>query len=311
MADERNYYVLCADNCKFPAMTKEQTLAAIAQAIETGEIKDVDAGFVTKLKEQNGGAPLMFWVGTQAQYNEIAEKVNNCFYIITDDTTYDDVVARVEEAVNIANSAAEVAGEAFHITSVEDTILTDALLVGGPGDNKRHYVNSAVTIQTPEITGLFGVRDFANVTYDANTLATAEVTIHESQPVCGRVWQNTYDGAVWHGWRVVSSPDVAICAELAAGESVAYEGLQYYKRARVSFVNGGTRTIDCVIRSDNKVRGNSAEVYLDPYGACVYEFKGSTEGNNFVFGELRACTITESGVNAFAIGTISQIELIV
>lgn len=96
MADEKKYYVLCANNCKFESMTKEQILAAIAQAVSTGEIKNVDTGFVTKIKEQNSGAALSFWVGTTAEYNAIPDKTANCFYILTDDTMKQDI----ENAIN-------------------------------------------------------------------------------------------------------------------------------------------------------------------------------------------------------------------
>jgi hypothetical protein len=78
-------------------MTKEQILAAIEQAVSTGEIKDVDTGFVTKIKEQNANAALSFWVGTSAQYNAIAEKVENCFYIITDETAEEDINKAIEQ----------------------------------------------------------------------------------------------------------------------------------------------------------------------------------------------------------------------
>ena len=50
MADnERNYYVLSENNCKFESFTKEQILSAIQQAVNSGEIKNVDTGFVTKI----------------------------------------------------------------------------------------------------------------------------------------------------------------------------------------------------------------------------------------------------------------------
>lgn len=43
---ERNYWVLCDDGCKFPAMTAEQVLAAIAEA--TGNtVTDIDSAFIT------------------------------------------------------------------------------------------------------------------------------------------------------------------------------------------------------------------------------------------------------------------------
>lgn len=86
MADsERNYFVFSENNCKFESLTKEQILSAIEQAVASGKIKDVDTGFVTKIKEQNKNAGLMFWVGNQAEYNALESKKNNCLYIITDD----------------------------------------------------------------------------------------------------------------------------------------------------------------------------------------------------------------------------------
>lgn len=100
MANERKYYVLCSSNCKFESMTKEQILAAITQAVETGEIGDVDTGFVTTIKEQNKGTGLSFWVGTQAEYNALETKATNCFYIVTDDTFADDINAAVEDMKN-------------------------------------------------------------------------------------------------------------------------------------------------------------------------------------------------------------------
>lgn len=100
MAD-RKYYVICASGCRFESMTKEQILTAITQAVNEGTISDVDSGFVTTLKEQNRNAGLSFWVGTQAEYNALPEKVENCFYITTDDTVEDDLFAKIEE-LNVA-----------------------------------------------------------------------------------------------------------------------------------------------------------------------------------------------------------------
>lgn len=104
MADNRKYYVICANNCKFEGMTKEQILTAISQAVGTGSIQDVDTGFVTRLVEQNKGVALYFWVGTQAEYNAIEEKADDCFYIITDDTAKADIeaaIAAVSDRVEI------------------------------------------------------------------------------------------------------------------------------------------------------------------------------------------------------------------
>lgn len=85
------FYVICDDDSRHESMTKEQILAAITQAINTGSIGNCDTGFVTKLREQNSGNCVTVWVGTQAQYNAIEEKEKNCLYIITDDTKFEDM----------------------------------------------------------------------------------------------------------------------------------------------------------------------------------------------------------------------------
>lgn len=104
MSDNRKYYVLCADNCKFEGMTKEQILTAIEQAMSTGEIKDIDTGFVTKIKERNKNVALSFWVGSSAEYNALETKAENCFYILTDDTTGADIAAAIEEIKTSVNA---------------------------------------------------------------------------------------------------------------------------------------------------------------------------------------------------------------
>lgn len=135
MADERKYYVLCADNCKFESMTKEQILAAISQAVSTGEIKDVDTGFVTKIKEQNSGAALSFWVGTSAEYNALPEKAGNCFYILTDDTAKEDI-ENLLKVLNEATTALQttVGEHTKMLKEHSDSIShTDKLLTNGVG----------------------------------------------------------------------------------------------------------------------------------------------------------------------------------
>lgn len=101
---ERTFYVLAGDNCKFESMSKEQILAAITQAVSTGEIKDVDTGFVTKIKELNKNKQLSFWVGTTAEYNAIETKLENCFYITTDDDTLAGLQQEIESLQSSINS---------------------------------------------------------------------------------------------------------------------------------------------------------------------------------------------------------------
>lgn len=103
MADTKKYYVMCGNKCLYEGMTKEQILTAIQQAISTGEIKDVDTGFITKVKEQNRGVALSFWLGTTAEYNAIkaaGKVVQNCLYILTDETFAADMQNAFEELLS-------------------------------------------------------------------------------------------------------------------------------------------------------------------------------------------------------------------
>lgn len=121
MAD-RIYYVRSQDGCLFESMTKEQILTAIEQAVDSGTITDIDTGFVTKIKEQNAGTGLKFWVGTQAQYNAIAFPENNVFYIISDDTEYDDIMDSIEA---LSESCVTLNGEVQEVKTKTNFILKE------------------------------------------------------------------------------------------------------------------------------------------------------------------------------------------
>lgn len=86
-----NIFVRGDNNGNYDGMTKEEILAAITQAIQSGTISDIDTGFVTKIKELNGGLALRFWVGTTAEYEALTDKPNNVLYIKTDDTSAADI----------------------------------------------------------------------------------------------------------------------------------------------------------------------------------------------------------------------------
>lgn len=84
MADNTKFYVMRGDKVLFESMTKEEIITAIVQAVEEGEIGDLDTGFVTKVKEQNHNNDLKFWRGTNAEYNALHSIDPNTYYIITD-----------------------------------------------------------------------------------------------------------------------------------------------------------------------------------------------------------------------------------
>lgn len=124
---ERKYYCFCDSNCKFETMTKEQILAAIAQAIETGTVGECDTGFITKVKETNGGSCITFWVGTQAEYNALDAHEKNCVYIISDDSFVADLAALVKQLQESVATAESVAGEAKITAERAANIITPSM----------------------------------------------------------------------------------------------------------------------------------------------------------------------------------------
>lgn len=88
------YYVFDDNKCKAEGMTKEEVLAAIAQA--TGKSAgDIDAAVITKIQERNKNKNLKFWVGSQAEYNRLSAKEDDTYYLITDPSKEQDVDARL------------------------------------------------------------------------------------------------------------------------------------------------------------------------------------------------------------------------
>ena len=65
----KQFYCFCDDDCKFPTMTMEQIIAAIAEA--TGNTPtNINDAVISKIKEANG-KNLTFWHGTEAEFNAL------------------------------------------------------------------------------------------------------------------------------------------------------------------------------------------------------------------------------------------------
>lgn len=200
---ERNYYCLCDDNCRFPTMTTEQILAAIAQAVETGVVINPDTGFITKLKETNSGDYITFWVGTRAQYNALEKPAKNCVYIITDDTTakdYENVVAELQALTKELQEAAtkkESAGLVSAVHYVETEAALDTLI-----ENTAHTMGMG-SVKILSVRCGFAGGDSAQVTIhkgDASTGASVDVEVLLHNERYNR--HAYYSGAtlVWNEW---------------------------------------------------------------------------------------------------------------
>ena len=79
-------------------MTREQVITAIDQIISTGEVQDLDTGFVTTLKEINHGLPFRVWLGTTTEYQTLAEAgllEAGVLYLRSDDTSAEEIRAAI------------------------------------------------------------------------------------------------------------------------------------------------------------------------------------------------------------------------
>ena len=133
-------YVICDQNCKFEGMTKEQILTAISQAVESGEIKDIDAGFIQTVKTING-VPLRFFVGEKWAYDDLSdEQKENLFAIITNDTTKEELFEELEALQKRVKELSELT-DADHATTAD--YATEAgkfKTIGGAADNVARNV---------------------------------------------------------------------------------------------------------------------------------------------------------------------------
>lgn len=105
MADNK-VYVLDAGANQYEAMTKEQIITAITQAVNDGTISNIDAGFITKIQEMNKKGVLKWWVGTQAEFNALGTKDADTLYLFTDDPLYQDLLDAIDELTERVNDLA-------------------------------------------------------------------------------------------------------------------------------------------------------------------------------------------------------------
>jgi hypothetical protein len=192
MANTPTVYVICDANCKWEGMTKEQIYTAIAQAVSTGRIRDIDTGFIQTIKTING-TPLKFFVGTQAEYDVLSEgQKQNLFAIITNDTAKEGITATIETLQNALTElerlvmsgdvVAKEAESAYEAARVRTEIVEDS----------ANIENGQCTL-TKGLTG--GYAYFVRLEYQwelyaIRTLTGVYVHINDTnigEAVCGRL----------------------------------------------------------------------------------------------------------------------------
>lgn len=128
MAATPTVYVICDQNCKFEGMTKEQILTAIVQAVETGEIRDVDTGFITTIKTING-VPLKFFCGERWQYEELSEEEKENLYAII--TNEDGSAAGIIETIEkLSSDMTEILGGERAVPKAQRAAAADKISDG-------------------------------------------------------------------------------------------------------------------------------------------------------------------------------------
>ena len=109
------YYVFDSLKNAYESMTKQQIIAAIAEA--TGNTPtNIDDAFITMIQEQNAGRSLKFWKGTSAQYAAVSPKDADTFYIVSDD----DSIEELQEAVQELSGSLETTAE--NVADLQETV---------------------------------------------------------------------------------------------------------------------------------------------------------------------------------------------
>lgn len=173
MAD-RKYYVVCDYGCKFESMTKEQILTAIMQAVENGEIRDVDIGFVTTIKTVNGKR-LKFFFGEQSEYEALTdEEKDDLFAIITNDTSkkaLENAIAVLQK--NYEALTESLADGSFEVAKAKYATSAGSATNDGAGNNientyakKRSLTDGSLVVKTAECSNAIKGYSFSTVSID-------------------------------------------------------------------------------------------------------------------------------------------------
>lgn len=132
-------YVHDENHNRYEGMTREQIINAIVQAVEQGEITDLDDGFITKIKEQNGNNNIQLWIGTSAQFNALETKDENTLYILTDDDSADDWDQIAEDVEELGNEIAKIKDGTTRVGKASHANEADRAVTAGWATNTTSF----------------------------------------------------------------------------------------------------------------------------------------------------------------------------
>lgn len=100
------------DDCE-DATSNANQAAAVAREV---------VGGITTI-EQNNNTPLQFWVGSKEEYDAIVTKEDGCFYIISDDADYQEIVNAFKAlAGDIEKNAEDIQGNTTAIQNIDKAL---------------------------------------------------------------------------------------------------------------------------------------------------------------------------------------------
>lgn len=131
-------------------------------------------GFVESLKELNAGNKFSFWVGTKQEYETIPEneRVQNCFYLVTDDTTAKDLKTEIKGLKNkygnvLWDENANVESYAEIVDVLNDVIEYNVIeMKSWCGNIKRNVLNVMLSIDEVTENAETGEKKYS---YSGNT----------------------------------------------------------------------------------------------------------------------------------------------
>lgn len=291
---ERNYYVLCESNCKFPAMTKEQVLAAIAEA--TGNtVTAVDDAFITKVKELNANASLKFWIGTTAEYNAIAVKDDYTLYILTDDDTPDALneIAKEIEEIRRALGNVEHAKTAGHAETADSAA---SAATATTATNASKVLHNGAYKSIGEIlneNGTFNTNgNYPNVTVGQATNAGSAVKAEkdgDGKNIAATYWKN--------GETTVKTTPVYLTAaglySIAAIDAVGQRWIDF----GVIYFNGTKTEKSIPIVEKNTLKVYTVVIEKENGHIVVRVYKYNVENDEAFGNEVESCTVRIVRVN--------------
>ena len=178
MSDERIIYGFCGANCRVPVYSREEVLSILQQTIEAGDLQGIDvtkSPVVRYIRESRADANMAFWVGTEAEYNALSPAIAGAIavaridtsgnvYLCTDDTTFENFLNSVLEAVD------EQTGEALGAFKTEvDTAIA--------GKANSETVNAAFTEVNTAISAKQAKHTTAAVTLAAASWSSGVQTV--------------------------------------------------------------------------------------------------------------------------------------